>query len=103
MQDTNKRQDSGLIRANNRRSRRAGMDNWFIASVAVDPLAQGKAEVKTLEVEGFETPQEKMMRQLAEARIRRTEGVHKLSKKAKGEVGEFVSYWLNRYEERFCK
>jgi len=103
MQDTNKRQDSGLIRAANRRERRAGMDNWFMAGTAEDPTAKGKVEIKPLEVEGFETPKEKMMRELAEARIRRTESVRQLSDRAKSEVGEFVSYWLDRYAQRFCK
>ena len=103
MQDTNKRQDSGLIRANNRRNRKAGMDNWFIAGTAEDPTGKGKLEVKTLEVEGMETPQEKMMRELEEARTRRVENASKLSEKAKDEVGDFVGYWLDRYAQRFCK
>ena len=69
-----------MIKANERRSRKAGMDGWFMAITNVAPL-----EIETDPPKRYEPPK------------------RGLSPKARRDLGSFVASWLDRYAKRYCK
>jgi hypothetical protein len=77
------------------------MDSWFIPGVATDPGTGYQGEA--LEVDLPKAAPKKAKKSANDFNPFAPKTYVGPSPRAKKEIGSFVSKWLDRYAERFCK